>query len=74
MKTFPKFNFIKKFFVDYVMGILWIGVGAFFLLRKYFGWEWETIDRVVVQVYALLCMMYGLWRMYRGYRRDRIRR
>lgn len=37
MKRFPKFNLIKKSFVDYIMAVLWIGVGVFLLLGKYLG-------------------------------------
>jgi len=54
---------------DYSMGILWLGVGIFFLFAKKFGYE-LGIDNVLVTIFGCSSILYGLFRVYRGYKKN----
>ena len=59
---------------NYVMGIFLIGAGCFFMfpiaatrvfLSKY--------DPALIKVFACICWIYGLFRIYRGYKKNYFR-
>lgn len=56
---------------NYVMGILLVGAGCFFffpneeILKKY--------DLTVIRMFGILCFIYGLFRIYRGYKKNNFR-
>lgn len=54
---------------DYAMGILWLGLGLFFLLYKKLGIEWMKNDPVIDTIFGCIGIAYGLFRLYRGYQR-----
>ena len=47
---------------DYVMGILWLGVGLFFLLNKTLGVEWMKSDPIIDNVFGVVGIAYGIFR------------
>ncbi len=57
---------------DYVMGILWLGVGLFFLLNKTLGVEWMKSDPIIDNVFGVVGIAYGIFRFYRGYQRKKL--
>ena len=59
---------------NYVMGILLIAAGCFFmfpiqLTRGYIA----QYDPVLIKIFALICWLYGVFRIYRGYKKDYFR-
>jgi hypothetical protein len=59
---------------NYVMGIFLIGAGCFFLFpvnatRQYI----DQYDPVVIKIFGVICCIYGIFRIYRGYRKNYFR-
>lgn len=66
-----------KSLMDYGMGILILLVGGFFLGRKYLG-DFPLNQRLgapdgLEKIFGGICVVYGLWRIYRGYRKNYFR-
>jgi hypothetical protein len=59
-----------KSIMDIGMGIIYIGVGAFILFAKKFNFENEFVDSTIGKIFAGLVILYGLWRIYRGVKKD----
>jgi uncharacterized membrane protein HdeD (DUF308 family) len=61
--------------MDMTMGLLVVFIGICFLLyeqlnlKKIFGKEHSSLDYVI----AGLFIVYGIWRIYRGYKKDYFR-
>lgn len=57
--------------VDYTMGTVFLLLGVYFLIYEKLGWkllnrEPSSIDYLI----GLLFVVYGGWRIYRGYKKD----
>jgi hypothetical protein len=59
-----------KSIMDLGMGIIYVGVGIFILFAKKFHFENEFVDSTIGKVFALLVIVYGLWRIYRGIKKN----
>lgn len=59
---------------DYAMGILWLGLGLFFLLNKKLDIDWMKNDPVIDTLFGAVGIAYGLFRIYRGYQRKNMRK
>ena len=59
---------------DYAMGLLWLGLGLFFLLNKKLGIDWMESDPLIDTIFGCIGIAYGLFRVYRGYQRKYIRK
>lgn len=62
-----------KSLMDYGMGILILLVGLFFVFREKLG-NFPLNDRLgkpdtLETVFGSLCIIYGAWRIYRGYKK-----
>ncbi len=60
--------------MDLVMGVLFMLIGVYFLVYDELGWnvfnrEPSSIDYAI----AFLFLLYGAWRVYRGYKKDYFR-
>jgi hypothetical protein len=53
---------------DYVMGVLWLCLGGFFLLHNRFGVEIK-MDKGLATIFGVSALLYGLFRIYRGYKK-----
>ncbi|MDB5247812.1 MAG: hypothetical protein JWQ40_2206 [Segetibacter sp.] len=52
------------------MGVLYLA-GAFFLFfAESFGFEMQSFDRTFRFIFGAICGVYGIWRIYRGYKKD----
>lgn len=60
---------LRRSIMDYGMGGLIFGVGVFFAIAEKLGFNF-TLDAWVRYFFAGLCMLYGGWRIYRGYRKN----
>jgi len=66
-----------KSLMDYGMGFLILLLGFFFLFRTYLG-DIPLNERLgkpdsLEYVFGSFCLLYGLWRMYRGYKKNYFR-
>ena len=61
--------------LDYGMGLLFFVTGLFFLFRQKFSTRLnerfppDELDTI----FGVLCIMYGSWRIYRGYKKKYFR-
>jgi hypothetical protein len=55
--------------LDYGMGILIIGCGLFFLFSEKLGFQFE-FEPLFRYIFAGMCLLYGGWRIYRGYQKN----
>jgi hypothetical protein len=58
--------------MDYGMGIIIFCFGLFFLLAPALGIGFE-VEPFYRYFFAVLCLVYGAWRIYRGYKKNYFR-
>ena len=66
-----------KSLMDYGMGILILIIGLFFLFRGQMG-NFALNERLgqpdlLEKIFGSLCLLYGTWRIYRGYKKNYFR-
>ena len=60
-----------KSIMDYGMGLLWMAMGIFIVFIKKFNTGLETrLDDPVMKGFGVVCIVYGLFRLYRGYKKN----
>ncbi len=60
--------------MDFGMGLLWMAMGVFMIFIKKFNAELaEKYDESTFKVFAAVCIIYGLFRVYRGYKKKYFR-
>ncbi len=60
--------------MDYGMGILWAAMGVFLIFIKQFNTGLEArFDDPSMKVFGGICIIYGLFRIYRGYKKNYMR-
>ncbi|HLK29415.1 MAG TPA: hypothetical protein VKT28_12610 [Puia sp.] len=55
--------------MDYGMGFLIFLLGIFFMFSKQLGFNFN-VENFYRYFFAVLCMVYGGWRAYRGYKKN----
>ena len=58
---------LRRSILDYGMGVIIFGFGVFMLLAPKFGFEFDDFFRYV---FSGLWLLYGGWRIYRGYKKN----
>jgi hypothetical protein len=53
--------------MDYAMGVLILAGGAFIFFHKKLGVDFEFKEPLIANIFGGVCLVYGLWRLYRGY-------
>jgi hypothetical protein len=53
---------------DFTMGLLWTVVGLFLLFYRQLGFE-PDFDHLVASIFGGTCVFYGVFRLWRGYKR-----
>ena len=57
--------------MDFGMGSLWTAMGIFLVFIKKFNTGLETrYDESTLMVFGIVCFLYGLFRIYRGYKKN----
>ena len=64
---------LMKSIMDLGMGLIYLGVGIVILFAKKIGLTNEFVESTVGRIFAALVMLYGLWRIYRGIKKDYVR-
>ncbi|MFM6925471.1 MAG: hypothetical protein ACKOU7_08215 [Ferruginibacter sp.] len=60
--------------MDYGMGVLWMAMGVFMIFIKKFNAELaEKYDDNTFKIFGAVCIIYGLFRIYRGYKKQYFR-
>ena len=67
-----KTNSILRSVYDYVIGVLWLSLGMVFLFHKKFGLDLD-IDKTLTTIFGVAAVLYGSFRIYRGYRKNYFR-
>jgi uncharacterized membrane protein len=60
---------MRRSIMDYGMGVLIIGLGIFFLIASRLGVNFN-IDDLFRYLFGGLCILYGIFRVYRGYQKN----
>jgi hypothetical protein len=56
---------------NYGMGIFFILAGCFFMFpTKYTAEFLSKYDDVLIKIFAVVCWIYGIFRLYRGYQKN----
>jgi hypothetical protein len=57
--------------MDYGMGIMWSAMGVFLIFIKRFNTVLSArYDDPTMKVFGGVCIIYGIFRMYRGYKKN----
>ena len=66
---------LMKSLLDYGMGLLILLAGAFFFFRDQFQLSFNTRfpPNDIDKIFGVICLLYGSWRIYRGYRKNYFR-
>ncbi len=60
--------------MDFGMGFLWMGMGIFIIFIKKFSADLAArYDSTMFKVFGAVCIVYGLFRIYRGYKKKYLR-
>jgi hypothetical protein len=60
--------------MDFGMGLLWMGMGTFIIFIKKFSLDLALkYDSAMFKVFGVVCVFYGLFRIYRGYKKNYLR-
>jgi hypothetical protein len=60
---------LMRTIMDYGMGVLILGFGVFFAFSHKWGVNF-TVDSFFRNLFAGLCVLYGGFRIYRGYQKN----
>lgn len=63
-----KQSLVLRSIYDYVMGVLWLGIGVVFLWSEKFGLNLD-LDPTLTIIFGISCLLYGSFRIYRGYQK-----
>ena len=61
---------LMKSIMDLGMGLIYIAVGFTILFAKKIGLNNDFVESTPGKIFAALVIVYGLWRVYRGIKRD----
>jgi hypothetical protein len=64
---------LMKSIMDLGMGLIYIGVGFMILFAKKIGLNNDFAESTPGKIFAGLIMLYGLWRIYRGIKKNYLR-
>jgi hypothetical protein len=57
---------------DIGMGLIYLLIAALMFFPEKFGLE-LAVDNLIRYMFGGICILYGVWRVYRGYRKDYFR-
>jgi hypothetical protein len=64
---------LMKSIMDLGMGLIYIAVGFMILFANKIGLKNEFVESAPGKIFAGMVMLYGLWRVYRGIKKDYLR-
>jgi hypothetical protein len=63
----------RRAIMDYGMGLIYTVMGCFFLFSEQFGVKLQFPTPPFSWIFAGLCLVYGGFRIYRGYKKNYFR-
>lgn len=63
----------RRAIMDYGMGVLYIAAGGFVVLANKLGYELNFLPVPYSYVFGGLFLIYGIFRIYRGYKKNYFR-
>jgi hypothetical protein len=63
----------RKAIMDYGMGVLYIAAGGFLAFADKFRVELDFLPKPYTYVFGGLLLIYGIFRIYRGYKKNYFR-
>ena len=64
---------LMKSIMDLGMGLIYIAVGIMILFANKIGLNNEFVESTLGRIFAGLVILYGVWRLYRGIKKDYVR-
>ncbi|MDQ2862601.1 MAG: hypothetical protein M3R50_02940 [Bacteroidota bacterium] len=61
---------LMKTITDFGMGFIYIGVGIIIFFPKQLHLNINLGDNVMAKIFAVIVIIYGAWRIYRGIKKD----
>ncbi len=58
--------------MDFGMGLLYLTVGMFLIIPEQLGFNMDGFDKIFRYMFGGICLVYGSWRIYRGFKKDYI--
>jgi hypothetical protein len=58
--------------MDFIMGVVVLGIGIIFLVYEQMGWKLPGKPSALDKIAGGLFVLYGIWRLYRGYKKTKI--
>ena len=59
---------------DYGMGLLYIAIGVIIFFARQFKFNNDFVMSIPAKIFAGVAIIYGVWRMYRGYKKNYFRK
>lgn len=59
--------------MDYGMGVVWTGMGVFIVFADKFTNKFPQFNEVAFKVFGGVAIVYGLFRIYRGFKKKYFR-
>ena len=56
--------------MNYSMGAIYLAVGGFLLFPEKLGFEMVAFDATARYIFGGIIVLYGVWRIYRGIRKE----
>ena len=63
----------RRSLMDLGMGLIYAGMGGFFVLKDLFGFAFDFPPRPFNYIFGALCLLYGGFRIYRGLKKNYFR-
>jgi hypothetical protein len=66
---------LRKSVMDYSIGVIIVLAGCFFLIRQNLKLDLNRTypPNEMDKVFGVICLLYGAWRIYRGYKKNYFR-
>lgn len=61
---------LMRSITDLGMGFIYIGVGMIIILGKQFNFSNDFTASTPAKIFAVLVIVYGAWRLYRGFKKN----
>lgn len=61
---------LMKSIMDLGMGLIYIAIGIMILFANKIGLTNSFVESTIGKIFAGLIMLYGVWRIYRGVKKD----
>jgi hypothetical protein len=65
---------LMRSITDFSMGTIYLAVGFFILFSKQFNFGTDFTMSMPAKIFAVLAIVYGSWRIYRGIKKNYLRR